>query len=175
MMERRSDASAQPNQAAASLTEEQLAQVAQAAIAHWQSLGPSAQQQSALANLQFSIRDLPGDLLGLTRSGQITLDVNAAGSGWFVDPTPNTNTEFGLMIGMSFRSTDPGISSEMDLLTAINHELGHLLGADDLSQGTDSTALMAPMLAAGTRKAVDQSVLDQLFSGSDLAEALLAG
>ena len=170
----RADASAQPNNNAAPLTQEELAPITQAAIAEWQSLGLSTWQQAELANVQFSIRDLPGNLLGLTRPGQITLDLNAAGSGWFVDPTPNTNTEFGLMIGTSQRSGDPQIASEMDLLTAVNHELGHLLGAEDLPQGTNSTALMAPTLAAGTRKTPDQSVLDQIFSGSSVADALLA-
>ncbi len=171
---RAADAPAPSGADSAPLTQEQLAETVQAAIGQWQSLPLSAQQQADLANVQFSVRDLPGDLLGLTRLGQIVLDVNAAGFGWFVDPTPEMNTEFGLMIGTSYQSTDPIISSEMDVLTVVNHELAHLLGAEDLQDGADSTGLMAPTLTAGTRKIVDRSVLDQLFSSSDVAEALLA-
>ena len=51
------------------------------------------------------------------------LDDNAAGWGWFVDSTPGDDSEF----------TTPGNQGEqdrMDLLTALDHQLGHLLGRD---------------------------------------------
>ena len=43
--------------------------------------------------------DLPGALLGEARGASIALDRTAAGWGWFVDPTPNDDDEFGKTIG----------------------------------------------------------------------------
>ena len=67
------------------------------------------------------------------------LDDNAAGWGWFVDPTPWNDSEF----------TTPGNQGEqnrMDLLTVLMHEMGHLLGLDH-----DGDGVMQEALAAGTR------------------------
>ena len=48
-----------------------------------------------LKSVQFTIADLPGSELGLAREGAITIDnADAAGHGWFVDPTPATDEEF---------------------------------------------------------------------------------
>ncbi len=82
-------------------------------------------------------RVVPADLVcGHT----IWLDDNAAGWGWFVDPTPGDDSEF----------TTPGDQGEqdaMDLLTALAHEIGHLLGQDHADDG-----VMAETLMAGTRR-----------------------
>ena len=75
----------------------------------------------------------------LAAGNAIYLDDNAAGWGWFVDPTPWGDSEF----------TSPGNQGEqnrMDLLTVIEHEIGHLLGRDH-----DEEGVMAETLAAGTR------------------------
>ena len=67
------------------------------------------------------------------------LDTNAAGWGWFVDATPRDDSEF----------TTPGNQGEqhrMDLLTALMHEIGHVLGHEH-----DEAGVMAETLTAGTR------------------------
>ncbi len=47
-----------------------------------------------LSQVQFVISDLPGLHLGETAGNRVYIDVNAAGNGWFVDPTPAVDEEF---------------------------------------------------------------------------------
>ena len=63
---------------------------------------------------------------------------NRAGQGWFVDTTPATAEEF--MVAAD---------GQIDLLTVLLHELGHLLG---FHHAADSDALMAELLEAGSRR-----------------------
>ena len=95
------------------------------------------------------------------RSGPtIYLDDKAAGWGWFVDPTPWEDSEF----------TTPGNQGEqhrMDLLTVLEHELGHLLGFDH-----QATGVMEDTLATGTRETPtgqwtvqDLALVDLVFAG----------
>ena len=70
------------------------------------------------------------------------LDDNAAGWGWFVDATPWEDSEF----------ATPGYQGEqgrMDLLTVLEHEIGHLLGRDHEAAG-----VMREALDAGIRRTV---------------------
>ena len=80
-------------------------------------------------------------------------NVNAAGRSWFVDPTPGDDAEF-------TTPGDQGEQNRMDLLTVLEHELGHLLGHDDEGSG-----VMTETLAAGVRRTPQAIVLDQVFAG----------
>ena len=79
------------------------------------------------------------------------IDPDAAGHGWFVDATPHLDEEFLMSAG---NRHGLGLSGEaarrIDLLTVIQHELGHLLGLEDLALDLDD--LMAEALAAGIRR-----------------------
>jgi hypothetical protein len=89
-------------------------------IARWQLL-PALTQSGSPINIR--IADLGGSTLGLASGNTIWLDDNAAGHGWFVDPTPGNDSEF----------TTPGNQGEqykIDLLTVLMHEVGHLNGRD---------------------------------------------
>jgi probable HAF family extracellular repeat protein len=75
---------------------------------------------------------------------------NAAGWGWFVDPTPADDSEF----------TTPGDQGEQNrigLLSVLGHELGHLLGYPHADSG-----LMGDTLAAGVR--LTPAEVDPLFA-----------
>jgi hypothetical protein len=117
---------------------------------------------SSLHGIEIHIADLGGTMLGLANEIQhaIWLDDNPAGSGWFVDPTPGDDSEF----------TTPGNQGEqrrMDLLTVLEHELGHVLGYEH-----QATGVMQDTLAAGVRESPSGPA--PAASGGEAAELLWA-
>jgi hypothetical protein len=91
-------------------------------------------------NLKIEIQDLPtGQLAEATitgydtnnrpNSGTLTLDTDGNSLGWFIDNTPDDNTEFDqTLTTTAYRATTGAASGKYDLLTTILHELGHLQG-----------------------------------------------
>jgi Bacterial Ig domain len=91
-------------------------------------------------NLKIEIQDLPtGQLAEATitgydinnrpNSGTLTLDTDGNSLGWFIDTTPEDNTEFDQTITpTAYRATTGAAAGKYDLLTTILHELGHLNG-----------------------------------------------
>jgi hypothetical protein len=106
------------------------------AIRRWAADGADV---SALAGLDVRVADLGGATLGLASGQTIWLDDDAAGWGWFLDATPADDAEF-------LAAGDQGEQGRMDLLSALVHELGHVLGHDH-----DEGGAMAETLAAGER------------------------
>src|SRR5262249_13176835 len=49
---------------------------------------------AAVGPVSVQIADLPGATLGQAQGHNITLDATADGWGWFVDPTPRSDSEF---------------------------------------------------------------------------------
>ena len=77
------------------LTAEALRMVSDAAEYLWmESDVLTAAQRVALEQVEIGLGELGGLLLGVTVDGRITIDVDAGGHGWFVDPTPLRNEEF---------------------------------------------------------------------------------
>ncbi|TWU32833.1 dockerin type I domain-containing protein [Novipirellula artificiosorum] len=67
----------------------------------------------------------------------IVIDDDAAGHGWFVDPTPSSDTEFLVDTdGIMKASEDPAIG-RFDVLSVMQHELGHLYGFTESFDGFD--------------------------------------
>ncbi len=64
----------------------------------------------------------------------ILIDRNAAGYGWFIDPTPQDDSEFTpLASGALVAQPQSAADRHADLLTTVMHEMGHILGyADDV-------------------------------------------
>jgi hypothetical protein len=125
--------------------------------------GVDAASLAKLRDATVSIADLGGAALGMAYPGRhaITLDDDAAGWGWFVDPTPYDDNEFVL-------PGDQGEQDRMDLLSVVMHELGHLLGYEH-----DDEGVMAEALEAGTRPTVGhESAVDVTFA-ADVLSALL--
>src|SRR5262249_1912356 len=73
-----------------------------------------------------------------TTGSTIWLDDNAAGWGWFVDPTAWKDTEF----------TTAGDQHRKDLLTVLAHEVGHLLGYEH-----EHDSAMQETFSVGERRA----------------------
>lgn len=120
-----------------------------------------AEQLALLNQATITIADLADGYLALTLGNTITLDTDAAGYGWFIDPTPWANEEF---IPNSSLITDhaspwqlqaaPGSAAEgkIDLMTVLMHELGHVMGLDHVSSAVDGTRLMAGSIDPGIRR-----------------------
>jgi hypothetical protein len=148
-----------PTPGVTSLSQAQLDTVVAAAIAQWAHAGASGAQLAMLSALTFSVADLAGDRVADQSSGHITVDVNAAGHGWFIDPTPFDNAEFTHAQNTAGTDllTDPSnaAAGHLDLLTAVSHEMGHQLGLDDSTAAADAHDLMYISLVDGERRMPD--------------------
>jgi PKD domain/Bacterial Ig domain len=90
-------------------------------------------------DLAFKIQDLPTGQLaegtitsyntnGTPKTATITIDNDANGVGWFIDTTPQNNSEFTGVDNYLQATPNSAASSKYDLLTTILHEMGHTLG-----------------------------------------------
>lgn len=90
-----------------------------------------------LAGVSIVITDLPGAQLAGAADGAIYLDPNAAGYGWYT--------------GIDYDET--AAAGSVDLLTAMRHEIAHLLGLEH-SEEEEHGGLMDHELGLGTRRDV---------------------
>ncbi len=136
------------------LTVATLQPLVDAAINRWTTALGDGSRTGALKHVSFRIADLPGTYLGWTSVSVVWIDRDAAEYGWFIDASPLDDSEFGDARARSeFHAggTSPALG-RMDLLTVIAHELGHVLGLDDLDPTVAPDDLMAETLAPGIRR-----------------------
>jgi hypothetical protein len=127
---------------AAPLTDAELRPIVREAVRRWNLTGLTAAERKLLRSVTVQIGDLDGATLGLAAGTAVTIDRDAAGCGWFADATARSDAEFR-------RKGDQGEQHHMDLLTAVEHELGHVLGRDHAPVG-----VMSETLAVGTRESI---------------------
>jgi CSLREA domain-containing protein len=113
------------------------------AIAAWELAGLDAARVASLHSVTFEIADLPGHYLAWATPDRIVLDIDAAGYGWYTAEPSEVP------------------SSEMDLLTAVLHEMGHVLGLADLD---DEDELMSSILQPGTRQLPTAEDIDRMLA-----------
>jgi hypothetical protein len=157
------------------LSQAELDSVVAAAIGQWAAAGASASQLAALHAVTFSVADLSGSTVGEQSSPiHITIDTDAAGHGWFVDPTPNDNSEFTHAQNAEGTDllTDPSnaAAGHLDLLTTVTHELGHVIGLDDRTAASDANDLMYINLVDGERRLPDATDVAEA-NGASTAQA----
>lgn len=134
-----------------SLTGSQVQAVVNAAIERLIDAGLSASDAAKLADVHVTIADLAGSRLGESRGNDIVLDIDAAGHGWFADSTPYADEEFHASSNSKhLDAIDANAVDRIDLLTVVEHELGHVAGLDDLDSLADS--LMSDSLKSGVRR-----------------------
>ncbi len=125
-------------------SQSELTPIVNEAIQRWAALAGS----QVLAGVSVQIANLPGNLLGETIGNTILIDRNAAGYGWFIDPTPGDDSEF-TPVGNNELAALPqtAAAGHADLLTVVMHEMGHVLGYADDAGGD----LMGGTLPLGIR------------------------
>ncbi len=77
---------------------------------------------------------------GQPLSGIIYLSPDAAGQGWYIDPTTGDNSDFADPLDATAFAAEPGSPAygHYDLLTTLEHEVGHILGFYPGNPGYDS-------------------------------------
>src|SRR5690606_32461757 len=134
------------------------------AIADWAEAGLDDRLLARLRQVEVRIADLPDGYLGMAYANAIVLDRDAAGHGWFIDPTPWLDEEYNELIADGMQARSGAAASGIDLLTALAHELGHTLGQEHAEVGG---GLMSETLEAGVRRHASAEDVDALFSSGD--------
>jgi hypothetical protein len=158
-------AASSPTPGETHLTQVELDSVVAAAIGQWALAGASAAQIAAMHAAVFTVADLSGGTLGDEANGHIRIDTDAAGHGWFIDPTPTENSEFTHAANAAGTDlyTDPSnaAAGHLDLLTTVAHELGHVIGLDDTKPASTAHDLMYINLVDGERRLPDAADVAQ--------------
>src|SRR5262249_19666979 len=136
------------------LDEALIAGPARSALDQWLAAVPTA--DAALGEIRYVVHDLPNGYLAFTYaagtdgSKRIEIDDDASGFGWFVDTTPNDDTEFvPTDVPGEFRAPEGSPAyGRIDLLTVLSHELGHVLGLGDLDPAGHPAEIMAAPIPA---------------------------
>lgn len=119
------------------------------AIANWAAAGLSARGQQLLRTVRVTLTDRTDGALGVTAGTSISLDTDAVGYGWYIDPTPGQNEEFPVQGTRGLQATSGEAASKMDMLTVLTHEMGHALGLHHTARPGD---LMSTSLPPGFRR-----------------------
>lgn len=120
------------NASLVALSEAELGQIVRAAIARLGAAGFEADDLARLERLQFEIADLDDDVLATGLQGGVKIDATAAGHGWFVDATPEDDSEFRANIGEGGRRAKRSAAHfrQVDLLTVVMREMVHTLSQE---------------------------------------------
>jgi predicted Zn-dependent protease with MMP-like domain len=121
-----------------------------AAKAMWLASGLlDAASPARLAQLAVTVADLDGRLFAVTSGTAVTINRDAAGHGWFVDPSPAESSEFAGSGAVLQARPDWPAAGRMDLLIVLLHGIGHVFGFDH--DAAAPIPAMQEVLEAGTR------------------------
>jgi Ca2+-binding RTX toxin-like protein len=143
------------------LTQEALAPIVDEAILRLtEAYALDQSDLTLLESVQFEVAALDGLMLGETSGTTVLIDDDAAGFGWFVDATPGEDIEFRQKGSDDELLAAPSSDAygDMDLLTVVMHELGHVIGLDH----TAEEGLMDASLDPSTRYLADETDITPL-------------
>ncbi len=133
------------------LTTAQVQSVLPQAIAAWEAAGLNALGVRQLEQVNVEVADLGGNILGLEDPGLILINQTAAGYGWYTATSQASNQALGVAGagGQRLASTASPAAGKVDLLTVLEHELGHVIGLGDNGRNGD---LLDMTLGLGMRR-----------------------
>jgi RHS repeat-associated protein len=150
-----------PSEQLETVSQDALRPIVAVGMSWWRSCRNRTEVAHVLSDIELYITDLPNLVLGLavedlngSGTRAVLIDRDAAGLGWFIDATPADNSEFSAEFsGYGLSATIGSFAyGKVDLVTVVAHELGHLLGFEDLEPDTHQDALMAGKLPPGVRR-----------------------
>ena len=134
------------------LEAEAIQHIAGIGAKRWKQTGVSANKLKKLKAVDYQVVNLaPGQLAEVSNATTISIDVDGSGRGWFVDTTPKDDLEFASTDQLTgeLSATNQATKGKYDLLTAIMHEQGHILG---LAHDDHQRSIMHGGISTGTRK-----------------------
>ena len=105
----------------------QLQPLVAEAARRW-SIVEDASITAKLGRIEVGVADLPAGQLADYADGRITIDIDADGQGWFIDPTPRNDSEFTGRGAVRVARVDGAAAGQIDLLSVLAHEMGHAIG-----------------------------------------------
>jgi len=157
------------------LVVENLPEIFDTAINTWVASGQVSEGQLfQLQNIIPVITDLPGRTVGELEGTIMFLDINAAGNGWFVDTTPDESSEFNTLTALTERVAGGNSHAvgNIDLLTVVLHEFGHVLGKGHVNPEDAPHDLMLDTLPTGIRRVPVSADTVTLTAPADLVVQL---
>jgi hypothetical protein len=146
---------------AAPLSTATLQNVVQSALQLLRAEGIDPTVVQLLASANYQVAALPAGMLGVTYTdtASVLISADAAGNGWFMDASAQSNAEF--VNDQALPGT--AAAGHADLLTTVLHEMGHLVGRPDVTNSFNPYDLMDQVLPNGMRRL---DALDQVFAAS---------
>jgi hypothetical protein len=119
-----------------------------------------------LSQIDIRLTTLQSGILGITFGHTIWLDQTAAGYGWFVDFSPQSDAIFGAAVNGQDRLAAPSslAGARMDALTVVEHELHHLFGQGSVASTMLAHDLMTATLTPGVRRTAAETLLPAPFT-----------
>jgi choice-of-anchor C domain-containing protein len=136
----------------ATLDQSTLDTMVAAAIHRWELAGATPEQIAAMKAVSVTVSDMAGIQIGASNPGVVQIDSDAGGYGWFVDQSPGDDAEFTGTGSDLHAAAGSDAVGHVDLLTVIEHELGHQIGLNDDYNPADSADVMFGYLDLGERR-----------------------
>ena len=148
------------------VTQSEVQALVPEAISAWQAAGLDAADVRKLESVPVQVSNLGTTILGLEANDVITINQTAAGYNWYDSAGSGSSQAFDPAgsNGESFAQPNSPADDDVDLLTELEHELGHVLGLPDNAEAGD---LMDITLGLGVRRLPSSADLAAIVSSTN--------